>query len=511
MKNAGLISLLLFLFYCLITYSGCGGGGGGGEPPGGTDYGDTITITGSLDGGLHSSKSIMDKAFEILLPSAYALNPSDVRSVLALYPSGASYRFQVTNSTFELQLYTASSVGIIFLGENDNYLGYLTLGNGIDTMPLGYVADGVNRIDLGILSSTGYVVEPSNNPIGDEIPTTQEMLAMIAAQDDFLASMVQNPDADDNGIIDALEDKLYMMRAELWMVAGDFYPPYQSVSLIVPPYTGNSSVKFYVKDNKPPDNFAYFTGPVGSGLDNSQSTLADMPSDMQGEGEPTFRFHSPGIMGSAPPPGQYLVNYKEQTFEFHIDESLDNSIVYIVPELELNNDNTLHKISWSYVLNDGVTAVDSPQSFIEYTIEMLIVGLNGREYTFRTNRNNSEHILSDQAIVPISLIRIFYKDTCGNMIWQEYIGQSTARNSVQGHAYLQDETDHSGITITLSGETQESAETDASGYYFISGFPDGTYLISASKTGYVTDTKTDWVFEPAHHQVDFLLDLDIAQ
>ena len=210
-------------------------------------------------------------------------------------------------------------------------------------------------------------------------------------------------------------------------------------------------------------------------------------------------------MGSAPPPGQYLVSYKGQTFQFDIDESLDNSVVYIVPELELNADNTIHKINWSYALNDGVTAVDSPQSFIEYTIDMLIVGQNGREYTFRSNINRSGHILSNQGIVPISLIRIFYKDTCGNMIWQEYIGQSTARNSVEGHAYLQDETDHSGITITLTGETQESTETDASGYYFISGFQDGTYSISASKTGYVTDTKTDWVFEPAHHQVDFSL------
>jgi hypothetical protein len=210
-------------------------------------------------------------------------------------------------------------------------------------------------------------------------------------------------------------------------------------------------------------------------------------------------------MGSAPPPGQYFVTYKDQTYGFATSESLDNSIVYILPELELNADNTVHKISWSYVLNDGVATVDSPQGLIEYTIEMLIVGRNGREYQFRSNINESEHILSDQGILPVSLIRIFYKDTCANLIWLEYYGQNSARNSIEGHAYLQNGTDHSGITIALTGKTQVSTETDISGYYYISGFPDGTYSVSASKQGYIAQTLTYWLFEATHHQVDFSL------
>ena len=91
------------------------------------------------------------------------------------------------------------------------------------------------------------------------------------------------------------------------------------------------------------------------------------------------------------------------------------------------------------------------------------------------------------------------------MIWLEYLGFDTSRNSIEGYAFLEGETDHSGITITLSGPEQYAATTDSSGYYYMAGMQDGTYALSASKDGYMTETSQGWTFEPAHHTVNFAL------
>jgi hypothetical protein len=71
-------------------------------------------------------------------------------------------------------------------------------------------------------------------------------------------------------------------------------------------------------------------------------------------------------------------------------------------------------------------------------------------------------------------------------------------NSVWGHAYLPDSDVHSGINVSLE-ETSYSSTTDVSGYFYISGFPDGSYNLVASKSGYRNVTSGPWVFSPAHH------------
>ena len=69
---------------------------------------------------------------------------------------------------------------------------------------------------------------------------------------------------------------------------------------------------------------------------------------------------------------------------------------------------------------------------------------------------------------------------------------------IWGHAYLPDSDDYGGINISLEG-TSYSSITDVNGYFYISGFPNGSYNLVASKSGYRNVTSGPWVFSPTHH------------
>lgn len=72
-------------------------------------------------------------------------------------------------------------------------------------------------------------------------------------------------------------------------------------------------------------------------------------------------------------------------------------------------------------------------------------------------------------------------------------------NSVWGYAYLPESIDHRGIDVSLEG-TSYSCITNPRGYFYISGFPDGTYSLEASKGGYMNATSGPLEFYPAHHK-----------
>jgi hypothetical protein len=79
-------------------------------------------------------------------------------------------------------------------------------------------------------------------------------------------------------------------------------------------------------------------------------------------------------------------------------------------------------------------------------------------------------------------------------------------NSVWGHVYLSDSIARRGITVSLEG-TSYSCITNPRGYFYISGFPDGTYNLEASKKGYTNATSGPWEFSYTHHKnVDLKLD-----
>jgi hypothetical protein len=61
------------------------------------------------------------------------------------------------------------------------------------------------------------------------------------------------------------------------------------------------------------------------------------------------------------------------------------------------------------------------------------------------------------------------------------------KGAISGQVTLQNETDHSGVAVTVTGKDL-SSESTSTGAYLISDVPSGTYSIVLSKTGFVSQT-----------------------
>ena len=163
----------------IIATGGGGGGGGSTSTPtinndtgGGGDEGDqesdTVIITGDFSGGTHSKNLWLKRIFAKLFRPAYALDPNQVAKVMVFSMNNTHTVAPVIEGSFSVEVSKGFPAGMIFVGTQDNYLGYLTLGNGIDTIPLTEAPTDVRTIDLEKLLSSGPVVQPSHNPLGND-------------------------------------------------------------------------------------------------------------------------------------------------------------------------------------------------------------------------------------------------------------------------------------------------------------------------------------------------------
>ena len=314
-----------------------------------------VTIKGSFTGGTNAKNNWIERLFARITKSAYALDPHQVMKVI-VFSNNWSYEVApVTDNSFSIDVATGQPVGIIFAGANDNFLGYLTLDNGINSLPLTKLTD-TATIDLQTLSSNDKIVEPGHNPIGAEIPLTPEEQKALAQSNSLFASTVINPDVDGNGKIDILEGKFFKFQI-LYFINGGTISTNGGTNLIAQVITPASisgyRLAFGLKGSNLPDT-VIFSGPAGSGLSNA-------PEDqfiVIGDGKVYF---TPYIQNPAiPPAGQYTVSYNNTVLIFSMPDqsSAPSKIVVAKPTLTLNSDGTINKIDWVYQLGDGSGPID---------------------------------------------------------------------------------------------------------------------------------------------------------
>jgi len=373
MKQAGTMVIKNLRYLCLVGVIAIGlmtivatGGGTGGNVGGNGGATNTITIKGNILNGSHAKNLWYDRLLDKIHSPAYALDPNEVAKVMVFYQDG-SYKFsKVTeDGNFSITVDKSAPAGMIFVGAGDNFLGYLTLGDGIDTLPLNSIADDVSEIDLGILSSSGLIVEPSHNPLSNEIPLTPEEQKALAQCDDLFSSIVKNPDVDGNGIIDFLEGKFFRLQILYYVSAGSFDG---DLGLTVNEPTDISGYKlaFDLTGTNLPQTVD-FTGPAGSGLSSSTSAGSNVYT-----GRTTY--FSPYV-GSIPPAGQYTVDYDTNTLTFTLPDqsAAPSNIVLPVPTVTLNDDRSIQKVNWVYRLGSAATAALDPLTIIS-KIELQIDG-----------------------------------------------------------------------------------------------------------------------------------------
>lgn len=183
---------------------------------------DVIKIKGNFSGinpaGQHFSNDFSVKT----LLTEHVADASQIALVVALYPDGRYVVSFVSDGKFTIEVEKGSPVGLLFLEEDRDFVGYLSLGNGIDSLPLNKLAPSVTEIDLKTLTISGNVITPSHNPIGTEIPITGEELIVIAQNDDFFAAILKNPDADGNGKVDFMENEFFDLHVICVIYGGRF-------------------------------------------------------------------------------------------------------------------------------------------------------------------------------------------------------------------------------------------------------------------------------------------------
>lgn len=352
-SRIGRVIIIGNLLVLIVLWIACGGGGGGASssssptPPGSNE----VTITGSFT-GINAKSIWLNRIYAWLVPKAYALNPSLVERVLVFSAGDNSYTSaNVKNGAFSINVKKGSPVGMIFVGSNNTYLGYLTLKNGIDSLPMQMIKNNVASIDLGVLSSSGLIVEPTHNPLGDEFPlTAAEQLAYYQANKMF-AEIIKNPDVDGNGVIDILEGNYSSLQIAYYVTEGD------SGGSLTPSIKNEAEIAgwvFFLALSGNPDSVT-ITGPSGSGLSNTVIMNED-------------GLRTPYItMPNVPPAGQYVVTYGTTTLTFTVaDQSqAKNYLVLPVPTFILNEDNTINQVSWVYKIPANLEATITSSLIID--------------------------------------------------------------------------------------------------------------------------------------------------
>jgi len=344
--------------------------------------------------------------------------PSGHTKVAAFYPDGHYNLIQFSGGEFSIDVEKGAPLVLIFLSDNNDYLGYVTLENGIDTFPMTRVAEGVATIDLGNISLSGTTFTPDHNPIADnEIQLTPEEQAVVAQIDDFFASLAKNPDTDSNGKVDFLEHKFFHIGILYFINGGSFG------SNLTPDVSTQARIEGYrlmfgAQDTDRPDTVV-FNGPEGSGLSNATSEQRNVYTGMTD-------YFSPYVDNpQLPPGGRYTVAYKTTDLSFDIPDqsSASSRIVLAVPTVTLNDDGTINKISWRYISGDG-GEVDPKGITTEFQIQIDGTGTPYQNYPQPGRMYNSEwlpseiteHVLPTQNIkwADVTCIYMAYNDIYGN-------------------------------------------------------------------------------------------------
>ena len=359
----------------------CGGGGGSGDQIGvsgdsGIEYvsENEVTIKGSFTGGIHAKNNWLKPILNLFTKDAMALDASYVSKVL-IFTAG-TYQYQATDvidGSFTINISRNSNpIGMIFAGINNEYLGYLYLGENIASLPISRVESDVATIDLGDLSSSGIVVEPSNNPLGYEIPMTEEELKSLGQFNGLFAELIRNPDVDGNGVIDCLENKMHFMQL-IYSVIGGYFD--NTLTPVISTQLQQYNIAFVTNNDVCPDS-VILEGPEGSRMYPPISINRFETGGPNCGHNTDFPFDAASMKFEVPAEGEYIITgYQDDVLTFRIPDQtaiLDNMIT-IVPTFILDEDGYIQKINWIYRLADGSGPPLNPES-ITTQIQIIVYG-----------------------------------------------------------------------------------------------------------------------------------------
>lgn len=364
-----------------------------------------------------------------LSKTADSVSLADARKVL-VYSQNYYRLIDISADTFAVPARFGTGVALIFLTENNRYIGHLS-SRGINMLPLGSLIDGEQTvIDLSMLTLDGTTVIPSRDPFGNAIVISDQELHTLKSVDGYFESIAKNIDADNNGTPDVLENKQIVFATHFNLFGGhwghnDTLPSTMDTAHMYANYGleigGGSALSFYAGNislngplNDPHNDivlWGFLKAPAcggGRGFIASFARLTNAP---------------PGA-----PWGTSFLPFRTGTYTLTLDWDniftveyscldLKQNLVHVIPTLHTDSLGRLTSVTFEYKLPDGT--VINPASILtnvmiqlssRYT-QFLSVGLNTSK-----NPENFYRLTMD---VPVDIstlesVLIGYDDYTGN-------------------------------------------------------------------------------------------------
>jgi len=336
---------------------------------------------------------------------------TDAAKVLAISTTKRHKMATVLDGRFSLELDDGKPWGVMFLDEGEQALGLLSLGDGLNTLPLHYTEATTDSIDLGVITRDGEVFTPGHNPIGVEIPLTAEQLTVVASADDYLTSLLEQPDVDGSGRLDVLEGRFFELSVIYFIKPGKFVG-----TALTPSAQPSTLIEGYrlflsVRDDALPDSVR-FTGPPGSPLNG---TLSDDGFGSAGSKvySTPYLYEALGVGGGSfvPVGGVYTIDYRGSTLTFELaDQSnvVDN-VVYPWPTITLNDDGTMHKVDWTYTVPSGA-ALDG----VDALVAGMQIQIDGPGNKCSSSNHLSDRLYDSPKLSPSETTHTL---SCQNILW----------------------------------------------------------------------------------------------
>ncbi len=299
----------------------------------------SVTIKGEISGTLKKGTSMSD-ASKIYVIKVH------VGTLLLSF-------VDIIDGSFTINSEEGIVTSLVFLDEDDQYIGTLS-PQGLNLLPLCNLSDWINTvIDLKTLTLEGTSVIPSHDPLGNEIIITEDEINRLKEIDGFFESLAKNIDADNDGILDVLNDKqLYIANRFDISNAGHWGENNESPN----PYDDALNSLTYMLHIQGCSGFSYPDSIVISGPPDQPSQeygLICFDSDEDG-----------GFMSVISKKGEdCFVPFESGTYTINIDDNpytmdysridAERSLVFVIPTLHTNDEGELVSISLEYKLADG--------------------------------------------------------------------------------------------------------------------------------------------------------------
>jgi hypothetical protein len=334
-------------------------------------------------------------------------DPAAATQVILFNVDGHYSVSSITDGSFSVQVNKDQPVGLIFTNESKAFLGYLSLGQGIESLPLNYLNDTVSTVDLGLLTSSSTTVQPQVDLLSGKMKMSSEEIRGYRQASVNFSALIKNPDTDRNGVIDLLENKYYHIAFIYFGDGGNFSTTPSKSDGVTP---AGFRILFMTNDATTPDQVTF------SNQDGTLSLGTQQKKSVNGS---TIYF-SEMISNYNPSSTTAKINYNNQTLYFDIPDQSGtlNNAVFVFPTLQYDSSQKLTKITWEYFSGISGQSVDAGRIIL-----YVMTQVSGTDYNIRLydSPNYDPKVQEDVLTSPISVssigvIGMAYYDIFGNNV-----------------------------------------------------------------------------------------------